>query len=139
MEGAWITILVIPCIIILLMEVKRYYTHLDSQIHDNTPLDIGHLEPPIVLVTTEGWNKLADRAISFAMRLSPDVAAIHLTALAGPEVDEKRNVLRVQWATDVEEPAQKAGLRPPQLIFLQTPFRRMQAPFLELLTRAANT
>src|SRR3954453_7439894 len=133
MEGAWITILVIPCIIVLLIEVKRYYTHLDSQIHDNPPLDIGHLEPPVVLVTTEGWNKLTDRAISFAMRLSPDVAAIHLTALAGPEVDEKRNVLRVQWATDVEEPAQKAGLRPPQLIFLQAPFRRMQVPFSELI------
>ena len=132
-EGAWITILIVPCVIVLLMEIKRYYVQLDSQLRESTPLDLGPLEPPVVLVTTEGWNKLTDRAINFAMRLSPDVAAIHLTALAGPEADERRNVLRVQWATDVEEPARKAGLRPPQLIFLQARFRRMQGPILELI------
>ncbi len=115
------------------MEIKRYYVQLDSQLRENTPLDLGPLEPPVVLVTTEGWNKLTDRTLNFAIRLSPDVVAVHLTALAGPEAGEKRNVLRVQWATNVEEPARKAGLRPPRLIFLQAQFRRMQGPVLELI------
>lgn len=68
----------------------------NCQPHENTPLDLSRLEAPIVLVTTEGWNRLTDRAINFVMQLSPGVVAVHLTALAGPGVDEKRHVLRVQ-------------------------------------------
>jgi hypothetical protein len=132
-EGAWITIIALPCVILLLREVKRYYEHLDGQLRDDGPLDLSHLEPPVLLVATEGWSKLTDRALNFAMRLSPDVAAVHLTALGGPDEDERRQMLRRQWAEDVEQPARAAGLRPPQLVMLQAPYRRMQTPLLELI------
>lgn len=132
-EGAWITIVVIPCVILLLLTVKRYYRGLDAQLREDGPLDLRGMEPPVVLVVTEGWNRLTDRALNFALRLSPDVAAVHLTALAGPDVDENKQELRRQWSKDVERPAQEAGLRPPQLVLLQAPYRRMQAPLLQLI------
>jgi len=129
MEGAWITIVLIPCVILLLLAVKRYYRELDSQLREDGPLDLRGMEPPVVLVVTEGWNRLTDRALNFALRLSPDVAAVHLTALAGPDVDENRQELRRQWSKDVERPAKEAGLQPPQLVLLQAPYRRIQAPY----------
>ena len=132
-EGAWITIVVIPCVILLLFAIKRYYRELDAQLREGGPLDLRRMEPPVVLVVTEGWNRLTDRALNFALRLSPDVAAVHLTALAGPDVDENRQELRRQWSKDVERPAQEAGLRPPQLVLLQAPYRRIQAPLLQLI------
>jgi hypothetical protein len=133
MEGAWITIVVIPCVILLLLVVKRYYRELDAQLREDGPLALRGMEPPVVLVLTEGWNRLTDRALNFALRLSPDVAAVHLTALAGPDADENRQELRRQWSKDVERPAREAGLRPPQLVLLQAPYRRIQAPLLQLI------
>jgi amino acid transporter len=133
MEGAWITILVIPGVILLLTVIKRYYVELDAQLREQGPIDVRGMQPPVVLVVSESWNRLTDRALHFAMRLSPDVAAVHLTALAGPEVHENRQELRRQWAQDVEKPVQEAGLRPPQLVLLKAPYRRIQAPLLQLI------
>ena len=132
-EGAWITILAIPCVIVLLKMIKRYYVELEAQLRDDGPIDLGHAEPPVVFVATEWWNQLTDRALQFAVRLSPDVTAVHLMALGGPDVDEKRGVLRRQWSQDVEKPARAAGLRPPRLELLQALYRRIEEPLLELI------
>ena len=132
-EGAWITMLVIPCVIILLQIVKRYYAELDAQLRENGPIKLTQLDPPIVLITTQGWNRLTDQALQFALRLSPDVVAVHLVHLAGPDVDERRQTLRRRWAEDVEMPTKQAGLRPPQLIFLDAEYRRITGPVLRLI------
>jgi amino acid transporter len=132
-EGAWITLLVIPCVIFLLKTVKRYYVELDAQLREDTPLDLRHTEPPIVLVVTESWNRLTDRALQFALRLSPDVMAVHLTALAGPDVQESRRLLSRKWSDDVEQPAKEAGHKPPQLVMLEAPYRRIEGPLLKFV------
>jgi hypothetical protein len=125
--------LVIPCVVLLLWMVRRYYAELDAQLREDGPLHLGRLDPPIVLVATEGWNRLTDRALQFALRLSPDVVAVHLVYLAGPDVDEKKQALRRQWAEDVETPTKQAGLRPPQLMLLDAVYRRITGPLLQLI------
>jgi hypothetical protein len=134
-EGAWITMLVIPCVIALLLVVKRYYAELDAQLREDGPIKLTQLDldPPIVLVTAQGWNRLTDQALQFALRLSPDVVAVHLVHLAGPDVDERKQTLRQRWAEDVESPAKQAGLRPPQLILLDAEYRRITGPLLQLI------
>jgi hypothetical protein len=125
--------LVIPCVITLLLVVKRYYAELDAQLREDGPIKLTQLDPPIVLVATQGWNRLTDQALQFALRLSPDVVAVHLVHLAGPDVDERKQTLRQRWAEDVESPTKQAGLRPPQLILLDAEFRRITGPLLQLI------
>jgi len=132
-EGAWITLLVIPCVIFLLRMVKRYYSELDGQLREDRPLDLRDTGPPIVLVVTESWNRLTDRALQFALRLSPDVMAVHLMALGGPDVHERHRLLRRKWSLDVEQPAKAAGHKPPQLVLLDAHYRRIEGPLLKLV------
>jgi amino acid transporter len=134
-EGAWITILVIPCVIVLLKTIRRYYDELNEQLRDIGPVQLRRSPPPIVLVATEGWNRLTDKALSFALSLSSDVIAVHLAKLEGPEKDEHEGLLREQWAADVEEPARAAGLRSPRLVTLQAPYRRIHVPLLQFIER----
>lgn len=129
-EGAWITVLVIPCAIVLLKMIKRYYDGLAARIRDDGPLDLRWTAPPIVLVVTEGWNWLTDKAVSFSLRLSPDVIAVHMTQLEGPDVDEMEQNIRRDWQRDVERPVQAAGLMPPRLVLLHAPYQRIQGPLL---------
>lgn len=133
LEGAWITIVVIPCVILVLKTVKRYYRELDARLRDDAPLDLRRTDPPIVLVATEGWNRLTDHALQFAIRLSPEVIAIHLTALGGPDRDERAQDLRQQWARDVKAPARASGSAPPCLELLEAPYRRAAAPLLKFV------
>lgn len=134
-EGAWITLLVIPLVLALLHAIRRYYDALAGQLRDASPLDVRDTQPPIVLVTMESWNRLTDRAVSFAVRLSPDVFAVHLTSLQGPDIEEHKRDLLAQWQRDVERPAAQIGIRPPRLVVLDAPHRRMHAPLLELMSR----
>ena len=132
-EGAWITLLVIPCTIFLLRTVKKYYVRLDGQLRDQRQINLRGGDPPLVLVATPGWNKLTDRALQFALRISPDVLAVHFTDLKGSAGEEQERALRQCWARDVEEPARKAGLRPPQLVPVKARFRSMTGPLLQLI------
>lgn len=132
-EGAWITLLAIPATILLLRVVKRYYVRLDAQLRDEQPLDLRNREPPLVLVTTPGWNKLTDRAMQFALRISPDILAVHFTELDGSAADEQERDLRQCWLRDVEEPAKRSGVRPPRLVRVKAPFRKMTGPLLQLI------
>lgn len=132
-EGAWITLLAIPATILVLRLVKRYYARLDAQLREERQLNLRSREPPLVLVATAGWNKLTDRALQFALRISPDILAVHFTELGGSEADGEESALRQSWLRDVEEPAKKAGVRPPQLVRVKAPFRRMTGPLLQLI------
>jgi amino acid transporter len=134
-EGAWITLLVIPCVIIMLKAINGYYQRLERQLREDGALELGRIQAPIVLIATEGWNRLTDQALRFALSLSPDVIAVHLTKLTGPEDDEDQKALRRQWARDVEGPARRAGLKPPRLVLLAAPYRRIQVPLLEYIAR----
>lgn len=131
-EGAWITVIAIPLVIVLLRSIRRYYDELGRSLRGAGPISLANTEPPVVLVVTQRWNRLSDRGLNFAIRLSPDVMAVHVTALGG-EGDDDEQQIRSRWAEDVEAPARKAGLRPPKLILLKSQYRLMYAPLLLLV------
>ena len=132
-EGGWITILVIACFIALLRATKRYYERIETALRDDEQLNFHPTEPPLVLVMTREWDRLTDKALSFAMELSPDVIAVHLAALEGPDVHAEEKRLREQWAKHVEKSTGVKETNPPQLVFLSAPFRRIHAPLLKLI------
>ncbi len=132
LAGAWITLLVIPLVVMLLRSIRRYYDSVDAKVRDEEPLMLAKREPPIILVATESWNRLTDKAIAFALQMSPDVYAVHVIALEGPDSDEDAT-LRAKWNRDVELPAKAAGLAPPRLLVLRAEYRRMHEPLLVLL------
>ena len=108
-EGAWITVLTIPFVLALLKLTKRYYTQIDRQLIDEGPIALDDLTPPIVIVPIRDWNRLAERAVRYALRLSSEVIAVHLTQLEGPDGDEDAERLRRRWQHEVERPAGAPG------------------------------
>lgn len=132
-EGAWITVLVIPCVILLLRSIRRYYDEVEAQLRESAPLDLRGLDPPIVLVTFEVWNKLSDNALAFALSLSPDVIGVHLTHLSAPDGEEHQRLLRQRWHDHVERPAEEAGRPAPRLMVLHAQYRAMHEPVLKLI------
>ena len=131
-DGAWLTILVIPATILLLRAVKRYYDEADRQILSGgrAPIDLTDGRPTIVLVPITQWDRLSKKALEYARRLSPDVDALHLIDLEGPDAEDREDQLRANWRTFVEEPAARTGATPPRLQFIPTQYRSMTQPIL---------
>jgi tetrahydromethanopterin S-methyltransferase subunit G len=138
-HGAWITIVAVPAAIVLLKSIRAYYDRLASRVRDSCPLQITSAEPPVVLVTIDEWNQLADKALALALSLSPEVIGVHLSQLAGPESHEQQRQLHQQWERNVAEPARTAGYKPPRLVILQAQYRAIHSPILKLARELENT
>jgi amino acid transporter len=124
-EGAWVTAFLIPALLILMMAVHRYFERVWKELECPHPLEVGGLHPPLVVIPVQKWGRLAQKALQIALTISPDVQAVHVCG------EGEDNTLREQWATMVEEPAQKAGFAPVKLIELDSPFRFVIMPIVE--------
>ncbi len=124
-EGAWITVLLIPLIIILMLATRGHYDRVLSEIADSSPLDLTALRNPLVVVPVLGWNKVAEKAMRFALTLSSDVQVVHVHA------EECPGNLEENWSRLVEDPARKANFPPPQLKVIHSPFRYVVNPIVD--------
>jgi amino acid transporter len=132
-EGAWITLLLIPALMLLMKAVHREYERIGEEIADDTPLDFSTTHPPVVIVPIKGWSKVTKKALRFAAELSPDVKAVQVEIGDG-DCDDMRNCWQ-KWAV---EPAQKVGRPAPQLEIIMSPYRRVLIPIIEVAVREAK-
>ncbi len=135
-EGAWIVLVAIPVTIAALTLVHRYYGRINRLLASHGEFSTEETEPPTVLVAYEERNRMTDRALRFAMTLSPDVIAVHLLRLKGPDTGpEELEDLRDQFAREVAAPVEAAGQTPPRLLQIPAPYREIDGPLLKLVER----
>jgi hypothetical protein len=133
-EGGWITIVAIPCVIVLLKSIHRYYSSVDTALRDDDQLQFRPSKPPFVLVMTKQWDHLTIR--HFRWRWSFRLMSLRCIwrRWKVPDVGEQERKLREQWAKDVEDSAVAAqASNLPRLVFLSAPFRRMLLKLIDEL------
>jgi hypothetical protein len=108
-EGAWITLVAIPGILLLMQAVRHHYDRVRRELASPHALPTSKLKPPIVVVPIEGWSKVTQKALRFALTLSPDILALQVSTSDEPHDLEK------QWSTLVEDPSREVGLPVPKL------------------------
>jgi amino acid transporter len=136
-DGAWITVLVIPCVFWLLTSVKRQYRWEARVLRDRATIKM-QTRDAVMVVMTKGWNKLTDQALTLALNLGKDVIAVHLTELEGPDAVEPLAELRREWRHQVEVPVRQAGREPPRLEIVQSPYRRLIQPCLGFVAQVRH-
>jgi len=117
-EGAWITLALIPALFALMKAVHRQYAVIEKEIELDTPLSLDHLSKPLVIVPITGWNRITEKALRFAFEISSDVQAVHVHA-----EEEECHHLLAAWKQLVETPAKRAGFSPPELKVVASPYR----------------
>ena len=132
-EGAWITFLLIPALVVLMKAVTHHYARIGREIASNTPLDLGSRQPPIVILPIAAWNKLTKKALCFAFDLSTDIRVVHIQLA---EHDGKD--LEARWSEFVVEPARRAGVPAPQLELCPSPYRRIMTPIIDIAMRESR-
>ncbi len=128
-EGAWITLVAIPGILLLMRAVRRHYDRAAQELASPFPLPTESLCSPLVVVPIEGWNKVTQKALRFALTLSPDIMALQVRSS-----DEPDDLVK-QWHKLVEQPTRNAQLPIPKLMILKSPYRTVIHPIVDYIVQ----
>ncbi|MCI0371763.1 MAG: amino acid permease [candidate division NC10 bacterium] len=119
-QGAWIVILLVPCLILIFRKVRRHYLHVTSQLslegfRDEEPT--GHT----VLVPVSGIHRGVVTALHYAQAICSDVEAV--TVSLDPAATERLRAHWAEYAPDVP------------LVVLNSPYRSVVEPIREYLEK----
>jgi hypothetical protein len=120
MQGAWVVVLLLPVGILFMRRVHRHYERVEAEtvVAGGMVMTSQDLQPPIVIVPMERWTAASEKALRFAMTLSPDVQVVHVAC----ESDENRP----PWVSELP-----SGARAPTMVTLPSPFRLVVHPIVD--------
>ena len=78
------------------------------------------------------YRLVSKQALEFASQLSPEIIAVHV------EPGENSELLRAEWERNVEQPFRAAGVDPPELIVLPSPYRFIIVPIVQYVLELAE-
>jgi amino acid transporter len=127
-EGAWITLLFIPMVIVFFRLVRKHYHAVSVATRTSEPIvPATHGQPPIVVVPVDRWSCILKQALEFASRISPEIIAVHV------EPGEHSELLHDDWERYVERPFREAGVEPPEFTILPSPYRFVIVPLVQYI------
>jgi len=125
-EGAWVVVLLLPALLMFMLHVRRHYERVAEEValKPGSFLDTHDLKPPIAIVPVDFWNAATEKALRFAMTLSPDVEAVHISC----DADEGKP----EWLSGAQ-PIE--GVRLPKVVTLPSPYRLVVHPLLDYVLK----
>src|ERR1700687_746422 len=73
-EGAWITVIFIPLLILLFRAVRRHYHTVRVATTCTSPVELANkMLPPIAVVPIDRWSCVSKHALEFASRISSEI------------------------------------------------------------------
>jgi amino acid transporter len=128
-EGAWITAVLVGLMVLLMHAVKRHYAGVDRETALDRPIVPAEISEPIVVLPVDRWNRLTEKALSFALGMTNDIRCVHI------QVGEKQDPICEEWERDVAAPLRAAGKCVPKLEVLQSPYRYVLMPIVEYVLK----
>ena len=125
-SGAWLTAILIPVLILLMLSIKKHYTRVRGETADPTPLRTTGLHTPIVVIPMARWDKISEKAMRFGMVISQDIKVLHV------ESDEG-NMLQPVWDSQVLSPLRQSGFPPAELVNIESDYRFVVSPLMDYL------
>jgi amino acid transporter len=126
--GAWVTALLVPVLIGLMLIVKRHYSRVKREMADMTPLNLVNLQPPIVVIPMARWDRITEKAMRFGLVLSKDIKVVHVHS----DDDEDGGLAEV-WDDHVMAPIRKEGLQEPELVTIPSSYRFIITPLMDYI------
>ena len=104
-DGAWIMLVLVPALLVLFTGIRRHYGKIAIEIANPKPLDVSNIQPPIVILPMREWNKMSQKGLRFALKLSPDILVVQVRT-----GDASEDALSDGWFERVETPARGGAL-----------------------------
>ena len=122
LDGAWITILVIPLLVVMFLRVRRHYRHVREQLTmHGLPPTLKPFTQPRVVVPVSGVHRGIVDAMRYALAISNDVTGVYVELSPGDSREVRENWNHF-WP-DIP------------LVIIPSPYRSVIQPLLEYLDK----
>jgi amino acid transporter len=128
-DGAWITALLVVLMIVLMRSVKSHYVGVDRETALDRPIAPAQITEPIVILPIDSWNRITEKALSFALGMTNDIRCVHV------QIGDEPDKICEEWERDVAAPLRAAGKCVPQLEVLQSPYRYILTPIVDYVLK----
>src|SRR5271170_5715313 len=124
-DGAWVTAMLIPMMIMIMVSVRRHYRRVDEETKESRPIELSHLSEPIVVIPIDRWSKITAKGMHFALMLSKEIRAVHV------DCEEDSEKAFEMWEANIGAPLRAANLPVPELVMLHSPYRLVIQPIVD--------
>jgi amino acid transporter len=124
-DGAWITVILVPLLILIMAAVKRHYDGVARTIFVERPMNVANLAEPLVIIPLDRWTRITEKGLRFALKISTHVEAVHVDA------EDCSAEVCTMFEKNVVGPARAAGLTPPKLTLVLSPYRFVITPLVD--------
>src|SRR5271163_1011576 len=131
-EGAWITAILVPALIIIMSAVKRHYDRVAREIAVDCPMRVANLVEPLVIVPLDRWSRITEKGLRFALKISDQVQAVHVDA------EDCCDEMKQMWQQNVVAPLRASGKTVPELVLLSSPYRFVIMPLVEYILKVEH-
>ncbi len=128
LAGAWVTAILVPMIIGIMLGIKRHYTRVKRDTADPTPLRMTGLEQPIVVIPMARWDKITEKAMRFGMLMGSEVKVVHVDS-------DDADALAVVWHDMVLTPMRAVNHPEPELITVKSTYRTILSPLMDYVLK----
>ena len=127
-EGAWITVLMIPLLIAMMKAVNRHYRRVSAETKIEQ-IDIAPMAKPVAVLPVATWTRASEAALQFACMLSDDVRVLHVDC-----PDEVGEGTTKDWQGQLDAAAARHSKRAPRVVPVPSPFRFITSPILKYVS-----
>ncbi len=128
-EGAWITAMLVPVMILAMRAVRRHYDRVASEINLERPMELASLQEPIVVLPIDRWSRVSEKALAFALSISSDIHCLHVQA------SEERDEIQKDWESKIAAPLRAMGKAEPRLEIFVSPYRFILGPLVDYVLK----
>jgi hypothetical protein len=132
LAGAWVTALLVPALILIMLSVKKHYTRVQGEMADMTPLNLINLEEPIVVIPMANWSRISEKALRFGLLMSKDLKIVHVHS------EEEDHGIEEEWEEKILAPIRNHGLPEPELVTIPSSFRFIITPLMDYILEIEN-
>ena len=129
--GAWVTALLIPTLIWIMIAVKRHYSQVNEEMCEKGRLNAINLQEPIVVIPMARWDRITEKAVRFGLVLSKEIKVVHVHS-DDMEGDES---LESVWEELIIAPIREQKLQEPQLVTIPSNFRFIISPLMDYILK----
>jgi amino acid transporter len=131
-EGAWITAILVPALVLTMSAVKHHYDRVARQIAVECPMRVENLTEPLVIVPLDRWTRITEKGLRFALKISDQVQTVHVDA------EDCCDEVQQMWRQNVAAPLSESGKTVPELILLSSPYRFVILPLVEYILKVEH-
>lgn len=120
-EGAWTIAVIIPSLVFFMLQIKKHYTSIASQLRMDSDQEL-QLKKTLVIVPVSGINHVVRNSLEYALETSPSKSIIAFHVALGKEEEMK---FREKW-----EKWNPGGIH---LKTFYSPYRSIKGPLLQFI------